>query len=90
MKKFWTSVVLVPSVSMLAVLSACGSSPEEKTDNDDSMDEYCASVDYAEEICEEAAASARSSASSKSAEQTGDADPETIERNTGAVEPGFL
>ena len=75
---------------MLAVLSACGSSPEEATDHEDALDEYCASVDDAEEICEEAAASASASASNKAAEQTGDAEPETLERNTGAVEPGFL
>jgi hypothetical protein len=50
MKKIWISAALLSGVSMLMALSACsGADREEKTDD---LDEYCASVDNADEICE--------------------------------------
>lgn len=81
MTRLWTSAALIPCISLLAVLSACGSSPEGTTDD---LEEYCASVDYAEDICAEVEASATSSTPEKSAEQTGDKN-----FNPFANKPGF-
>jgi len=82
MNKLWTSAALVPCISLLAILSACGGSSPEETTGD--LDEYCASVDHAEDICDEVEASAEPSTPAKSAEQTGDDN-----FNPFAYKPGF-
>jgi hypothetical protein len=69
MNKFWTSIPLIPAIAMCAALTACSGASREQTAGD--VEEYCASVKDADDICANSEPGADSTQPAPPAEQTG-------------------
>lgn len=67
MSKLWTSPHLIPALAMFAALSACSGASREQTQGD--LEEYCASVDDADDICAASERGAESTQPAPVAEQ---------------------
>lgn len=67
-KKAWISAALIPALSMWVAISACSGDSSEAATGD--VDDYCASVEDADEICGSDGASAKPSGATPGTQQS--------------------